>query len=58
MKAIRTHVAGVGVHTEMLASTVLIGSGDPRIEQLQCMTFTEDLIACGMHLKSLGVKMW
>jgi transposase len=58
MKAIRTQVAGVDVHREILAITVLIGGGDedPRIEQLECKTFTEDLIACGIHLKSLGVE--
>jgi transposase len=57
MKALRTHVAGVDVHKEILAITILVGNGDedPRIEQLECSTFTEDLIACGMHLKSLGV---
>lgn len=57
MKALRTKVAGVDVHKEKLAITVMIGSGDEDacIEQLECSTFTEDLIACGMHLKSLGV---
>jgi hypothetical protein len=57
MQALRTHVAGVDVHKEILAITILIGGGDedPRTEQLECSTFTEDLIACGMHLRELGV---
>lgn len=57
MQALRTHVAGVDVHKEVLAITVLIGGGDeePRVEQFQCATFTEDLIAAGVHLRSLGV---
>lgn len=57
MKALRTHVAGVDVHKEKLAITILIGSGeeDPRVEQLECSTFTEDLIACGLVLKEKGV---
>jgi transposase len=57
MKALRTHVAGVDVHKEMLAITIMIGQGDedPRIEQLSCSTFTEDLIACGLVLKERGV---
>ncbi len=28
MKALRTHVAGVDVHKDMLAITILIGAGD------------------------------
>jgi transposase len=57
MKALRTHVAGVDVHKEMLAITIMIGGGDedPRIEQLSCSTFTEDLMACGIILKEKGV---
>jgi transposase len=57
MKALRTHVAGVDVHKEMLAITIMIGAGDedPRVEHLECSTFTEDLIACGMALKQKGV---
>ena len=57
MKALRTHVAGVDVHKEILAITIMIGNGDeePRIEQLQCSTFTDDLIACGIVLKERGV---
>lgn len=57
MKAIRTHVAGVDVHKEMLAITIVIGGAEeePRVEQLQCSTFTDDLIACGIVLKEKGV---
>lgn len=57
MRAIRTYVAGVDVHKEMLAITIMIGGGDedPRVEQLSCSTFTEDLMACGIVLKEKGV---
>lgn len=58
MKALLTHVAGVDVHKDILAITILIGSGeeDPKIEQLTCSTFTEDLMAMGIVLKERGVK--
>jgi transposase len=57
MQAMKTHVAGVDVHKEMLAITVLIGAADeePREEQFECSTFTEDLKACGLKLKEMGV---
>lgn len=57
VKALRTHVAGVDVHKEILAITVVIGGAEeePRIEQLECSTFTDDLIACGIILKEKGV---
>ena len=57
MKALRTHVAGVDVHKEMLAITVMIGKGDedPSVEHFQCLTMTEDLRAMGIILKSRGV---
>ena len=57
MKALRINVAGVDVHKEMLAITVLKGGGseDPIVKRFECKTFTEDLIAMGIHLKSLGV---
>jgi transposase len=57
IKALRTHVAGVDVHKEMLAITVLIGQADqePRVEQFECPTFTEDLMKCGLKFKELGV---
>ncbi len=58
MQALRTHVAGVDVHKEILAITILIGGGDedPKVEQLTCSTFTEDLLAMGLVLKERGVK--
>lgn len=58
MKALRTHVAGVDVHKEILAITVLIGDGneDPKVEQFECSTFTEDLRAMGVVLLDRGVK--
>lgn len=58
MKALRTHVAGVDVHKDILAITVLIGDGneDPKVEQFECSTFTEDLRAMGVVLLERGVK--
>jgi len=58
MKALRTHVAGVDVHKEMLAITALIGDAEsePKAYQFECQTFTEDLMKCGLKLKELGVK--
>lgn len=57
MKALKTHVAGVDVHKEMLAITIMIGAGDedPQIEHLECSTMTDDLRACGIILKEKGV---
>jgi transposase len=58
MEALRTHVAGVDVHKEMLAITVLIGAHDeePKAEQFECSTFTDELMKCGLKLKEMGVK--
>jgi transposase len=58
MEAIRTHVAGVDVHKEVLAITVLVGGREeePKVEQFECTTFTEELIKCGIKLKEMGVK--
>lgn len=58
MEALRTHVAGVDVHKEMLAITVLIGNPDtePGVEQFECSTFTDELMKCGLKLKQMGVK--
>ena len=57
MEALRTHVAGVDVHKEILAITVLIAMPDeaPVATQLECSTFTDDLMACGLKLKEMGV---
>lgn len=58
MKALRTHVAGVDVHKDMLAITIMIGSGDqdPIVENFQCSTMTDDLKAMGLVLVNRGVK--
>ena len=58
MDAIRTHVAGVDVHKEVLAITVLRGDADaePEVIQFPCKTFTEDLIGCGRRLLDLDVR--
>ena len=57
VKALRTHVAGVDVHKEMLAITVMIGKGDedPSVEHFECSTMTDDLRAMGVILKAKGV---
>ena len=57
MQAMKTHVAGVDVHKEILAITVLVGAADqePIATQFECSTFTEDLMACGLKMKELGV---
>jgi transposase len=57
VKALRTHVAGVDVHKEMLAITVMIGKGDedPSVEHFECSTMTDDLRAMGIILKEKGV---
>jgi transposase len=57
MKAMRSHVAGVDVHKEMLAITILVGDGDsePKASQFECQTFTEDLMKAGLKLKEFGV---
>lgn len=58
MQAIRTHVAGVDVHKQILAITILIGEADqePTFEQFECNTFTEDLMAMAIVLKERGVS--
>ena len=57
MKALKTHVAGVDVHKEILAITVLVGKPDeePVAQHFECTTFTQDLMAMGLKLKELGV---
>lgn len=57
MEALKTHCAGVDVHKEILAITVLVGSSEekPTATQLECSTFTDDLMACGVKLKDMGV---
>jgi len=57
MQALKTHVAGVDVHKEILAITVLVGAADeePVAHHFECSTFTEDLMAMGLKLKEMGV---
>jgi len=57
MKALKSHVAGIDVHKEILAITVLIGHGDedPKEYQFECSTFTDDLMAMGLKLKEMSV---
>lgn len=57
MKPLKTHVARVDVHKEILAITVLIGAADeePVAHHFECATFTDDLMAMGLKLKGLGV---
>ena len=58
VKAMRSRVAGVDVHKEILAITVLIGDADvePTVHQFECSTFTDDLMKCGLKLREFGVK--
>lgn len=58
MKALRTHVAGVDVHKDMLAITIMIGAGDedPKVDHLECSTMSDDLKAMGIVLKEKGVR--
>lgn len=57
MRALRTHVAGVDVHKEILAITILTGDADkdPLVEQFTCNTFSEDLMAMGLIIRERGV---
>lgn len=57
MNPIKTHVAGVDVHKDILAITVMIGEEgeEPRVEHYECSTMTDDLKAMGVTLKELGV---
>jgi len=58
MEAIRTHVAGVDVHKEILTITVLIGAADevPKVTQFCAETFTEDLLVVGRKFLDMGVR--
>jgi len=58
MEVFKTHVAGVDVHKEVLAITVVIGEPDskPQEHQFACLTFTEDLIKAGLKLIEMGVR--
>jgi transposase len=58
MQALRTHVAGVDVHKDMLEIAVLIGASDqePGVEHLTCSTMTDDLKAMGIVLREKGIR--
>lgn len=58
MKALRTHVAGVDVHKDILAITIMIGGGDedPVLKHFECSTMTDDLKAMGLVLLEHGVR--
>jgi transposase len=59
MQPMRTHVAGVDVHKEMLQISILIGSTDSqdlKPEHFECSTMTDDLRAMGVVLLEKGVK--
>ena len=58
MQVLRSHVAGVDVHKEVLAITVLIGKADaqPKEIQFESKTFTEDLMKTGRKLLDLNVR--
>jgi transposase len=57
MQVFKTRVAGVDVHKDVLAITVLTGEADamPEVQQFSCLTFTEDLMKAGLKLRELGV---
>jgi len=57
MEALLTHVAGVDVHRDKLAITVLIGdpAQKPRVTQFESLTFTADLENSGQKLLDMGV---
>jgi transposase len=58
MQVLRTHVAGVDVHKEVIVITAMVGNADqePVITQFECRTFTDDLREAGVKLLDLGIK--
>lgn len=58
MQAVNPNVAGVDVHKEVLAITVLKGGTEREPEEIQftCKTFTKDLIEVGQKLLGMGIK--
>ena len=59
MQPMRTHVAGVDVHKEMLQISILVGAADAqdlKPERFECSTMTDDLRAMGVVLIEKGVK--
>ena len=60
MQALKTHVAGVDVHKEILAISILIGDTNANTQDLvperfTCSTMTDDLRAMGVLLLDRGV---
>jgi len=57
MEVLRENVAGVDVHKDMLAITILKGGAkeQPEAEQFESKTFTADLIKCGQKFLEKGV---
>ncbi|MCK6596066.1 MAG: IS110 family transposase [Bacteriovoracaceae bacterium] len=57
MEVFKTRVAGVDVHKEILAITVVIGEPEsqPEVHQFSCLTFTDDLMKAGLKLKEMNV---
>ena len=57
MQVLFPAVAGIDVHKEKLAITVLIGPADlePQVHQFESSTFTEDLMILGLKLQEFGV---
>jgi transposase len=58
VEALRTHVAGVDVHKDILAITTMIGGEheEVKVEHFECATMTEDLRAMGVVLLEKGVR--
>lgn len=58
MKALRTNVAGVDVHKEMIVVCILTGPADqdPIAEHFETSTMTDDLMAMGRILLDKGIR--
>ena len=58
MEVVKTHVAGVDVHKDVLTITTLVAepAKEPTVNQFECKTFTEDLIQAGQKLLDMGIK--
>lgn len=58
MKALRTHVAGVEVHKDVLAISTMVGAADSEtvVEHFECSTMTDDLKAMGIVLIKRGIQ--
>lgn len=58
MKALRTNVAGVDVHKEMIVICILTGPADqaPEAEHFETSTMTDDLMAMGRILLDKGIR--